>query len=149
MQTIPLFDTSFDKREIEAVQEVIKSGWISMGSVTQKFENKFAEFLGIKHAVAVSSGTAALHLGNLVLGLGSGDEVICPSLTFVAAANTIVHTGAKPVFADIISANNLCISPKDIEKKITGRTKAIQVMHYAGYPCEMDIIVDIAKHNGC
>ncbi len=145
MWKVPLFDTSFDEREIEAVQNVIRSGWLTMGEVTQEFESRFAEFLGVKHAIAVCNGTAALHLANMALGIGPGDEVICPSLTFVAGANSVSYTGARPVFADIDSENNLCISPQDIEKKITQKTRAIQVMHYAGYPCDMGQIRQIAK----
>ena len=88
MWRIPLFDTTFDEKEVEAAQRVIRSGWLTMGEVTQEFERRFAEFLSVKHAIAVSSCTAALHLANRALGIGQGDEVICPSLTFVAAANS-------------------------------------------------------------
>ena len=89
MWKVPLFDIGFNNEEIEAVQKVIRSGWLTMGDVTEVFERLFAEFLNVKHAIAVSSGTAALHLANLALGMGRGDEVICPSLTFVASANSI------------------------------------------------------------
>jgi len=145
MWKIPLFETSFDKMEIEAVHNVIYSGWLTMGDITKEFENRFAEFLGIKHVIAVTNGTAALHLANKSLNIGKGDEIICPSLTFVAGANSIYYTGAMPVFADIESQDNLCISPTDIERKVNYRTKAIQVMHYGGYPCDMDKINDIAQ----
>lgn len=145
MWKVPLFDTAFDEKEVEAAQRVIRSGWLTMGEVTQGFERRFAEFLSVKHAIAVSSCTAALHLANRALGIGQGDEVICPSLTFVAAANSIVYTGARPVFADIESLDNFSISLQDTEAKITQRTKAIQVVHYAGYPCNMDGIMDIAE----
>ncbi len=148
MWKVPLFDTSFDEKETEAVQNVIQSGWLTMGGVTQKFEDQFAEFLGVRHAIAVSNGTAALHLANMALNIGEGDEIICPALTFVAGANSIRYTGAMPVFADIESQDNLCISPRDIERKVTPKTKAIQVMHYAGYPCDMDQIADIAEKYG-
>ena len=145
MWKVPLFDISFDEKEVIAAQEVIRSGWLTMGEVTQEFEQRFAEFTGVKHAIAVSSCTAALHMANRALDIGPGDEVICPSLTFVAGANSIVYTGAQPVFTDITSLNDFSISPQDIEAKITPLTKAIQVVHYAGYPCDMDRIMDLAK----
>lgn len=148
MWKYPLYDLSFGKKEIESVESVMKSGWVSMGEITQKFEHKFAEFLNVKHAIALSNCTAALHLALLSLDIGEHDEVICPSLTFVAGANAIGYCGASPVFADIESLQDLCISPDDIEKNITDKTKAIQVMHYAGYPCNMDKILQIAQqHN--
>tara|TARA_B100001964_G_C14196814_1_gene583824 strand:- start:674 stop:1729 length:1056 start_codon:yes stop_codon:yes gene_type:complete len=116
-----------------------------MGEVTKEFEQKFADYLGVKHALGVASGTAALHMANLVLDVKSGDEVILPSLTFVATANSAIYTGAKPVFADVESKYNFSISPKSIEEKITKKTKAIIVVHYAGYSCNMKQIMDIAK----
>src|SRR3972149_227319 len=148
MWKIPLFDIDFDGREIEAVLQVIRSRWLTMGEITERFEQQFAGFMNVKHAIAVSNCTVALHLANLSLGIGRGDEVICPSLTFVAGANSIIHTGAKPIFAEIMGFNNFNISPDDIETKISERTKAIQVVHYAGYPCEMDSIMEIANSHG-
>ena len=148
MWKIPLFDTTFDNQELEAVQSVIQSGWLTMGQVTQEFECQFAEYIGVKHAIAVSNGTTSLHLANAVFDIGVGDEVICPALTFVAGSNSIVYTGATPIFADIKSVDDLTISPEDIEAKITPKTKAIQIMHYGGYPCEVNRILTIAnKHN--
>jgi len=145
----PLSDIDIDKREIEAVKEVLCLKWLTMGEVTQKFEDEFAKFIGVKHAIAVTNCTAALHLALKGLGIvGRGDEVIVPSLTFVATSNAILYVDAKPVFADITSLDNWNISPEDIEKKISSRTKAIIVMHYGGYPCDMDSINYIAeKHN--
>jgi dTDP-4-amino-4,6-dideoxygalactose transaminase len=116
-----------------------------MGEVTEAFESEFARQLGSKHAVAVASGTAALHLALVALNLGPGDEVICPSLSFVATANAVLYTGARPVFADIASTADPTISPQAIEALITPRTKAILVMHYAGYPCQMDEIRALAE----
>ncbi len=142
---IPLSDLDFNENEIKNVVDVLESKWLSMGPITQKFEKKFGDYLGTKHAIGVSNGTAALHLANNVLGIGEGDEVIVPSLTFVATANSILYTGAKPVFADITSLNDLNISPDDIIAKITNKTKAIIVVHYAGYPCEMGAIMEIAE----
>jgi dTDP-4-amino-4,6-dideoxygalactose transaminase len=148
MWKVPLCDLVFDEKEAEAVQEVIHSGWLTMGEITQRFENLFAQFIGTKHAISVLNGTAALHLANLALGITKDDEVICPSLSFVASANTIVYTGARPIFADIIGYNNFNISPEDIEAKITDQTRAIEVVHYAGYPCEMEQIIAIADKFG-
>lgn len=145
---IPLFDTDFGSEEVQAVSKVIESGWLTMGEKVREFERQFADFIGVKHAIAVSSCTAALHLANMALGLGIGDEVICPSLTFVATANAIRYVGAKPVFADVKSLDEWLISLETIVPVKTQKTKAICVVHYAGYPCEMDAICDYAKREG-
>jgi dTDP-4-amino-4,6-dideoxygalactose transaminase len=145
---IPLSDIDFDDNEAVAVQNVIKSRWLTMGKVTQEFEAAFANYIQTKHAIAVTNATAALHLACLALGIGPGDEVIVPSLTFVATANAVRYVGAIPVFADITSPDNLNISPAAITSRITSRTRAIIVMHYAGYPCDMDAILSIAKQHG-
>jgi dTDP-4-amino-4,6-dideoxygalactose transaminase len=145
---IPLSDMTFDRREEMAVSAVVKSKWLSLGPVTLKFEEAFARKHCARHAIAVTNCTAALHLAYLALGIGKGDEVICPSLTFVATVNAILYTGATPVFADIISDSDLNISYADIERKITRRTKAIAIVHYGGYPCDMPKIAAIAgKHD--
>jgi dTDP-4-amino-4,6-dideoxygalactose transaminase len=145
---VPLADVNFGDEEVQAVQQVIRSGWLSMGEVTKEFEREFAAFIGAKHALAVTNGTAALHLACLAGGIGPGDEVIVPSLTFVATANAVRYTGASPVFADIESMDWLNISPASIEICITERTRAILVVHYAGFPCDMPAIMEIAKkHN--
>jgi dTDP-4-amino-4,6-dideoxygalactose transaminase len=145
---IPLFDIDFDEREVQSVVEVLKSKWLTMGEVTIEFERKFADFIGVKYAIAVSNGTAALHLAHRAVGIEPGDEVICPSLTFVATANSILYAGGHPIFADITSTDNFNISPEDIESKISEKTKAITVVHYGGYPCDMDIILSIAREFG-
>lgn len=147
MWQIPLADVDFGIDEEEAVTNVIRSGWLTMGEVTRTFENEFAQYNNIGHAVAVSSGTAALHLACIALGLGPGDEVIVPALTFVATANAVRYVGATPIFADISGPHDLNISPESIQAKITDRTKAIIVMHYGGYACEMQKINEIAKHH--
>ena len=116
--------------------------------MTEKFEKAFSEYLGGGDAIAVSSGTAALHLALACLGLGEGDEVILPSLTFIATANAVLYVGAKPIFADIGGEEDLNIASEEVEKKITEKTKAIMVMHYGGYPCEMKAILGIAKRHG-
>jgi len=145
---IPLADIDFDSREEEAVLGVLKSRWLTMGSVTQVFEEEFSSYVGARHAIAVANGTAALHLACLGIGLGPGDEVILPSLTFVATANAIRYTGATPVFADIESEQDLDISIRAIERKLTDKTHAIMVMHYGGYACDMSAITRLAQANG-
>jgi dTDP-4-amino-4,6-dideoxygalactose transaminase len=145
---ISLSDLDYGVEEETAALEVLKSRWLTMGSVTQQFEKEFADLLGVKHAFGVSNGTHALHLACLALEIGPGDEVIVPSLTFVATANAVLYTNAEVRFADIIGPSDLTLSPADIEKQITPRTKAILVMHYGGYPCRMPEIMEIArKHN--
>jgi dTDP-4-amino-4,6-dideoxygalactose transaminase len=134
---IPLSDIDFGDEESLAVQGVLKKRWLTMGNVTQEFEASFAAYIQARHAIAVTNATAALHLACLALGLGPGDEVIVPSLTFVATANAVRYVGATPVFADIASNDDLNISPDAISSLITPRTRAIIVVHYAGYPCNM------------
>jgi len=141
----PLSDIDLGKEEEREVLKVLRSRWLSTGPVTEKFEKAFSEYLGGGYAIAVSNGTAALHLALACLEIQEGDEVIVPSLTFVATANAVLYTGAKPVFADIVGLDDLNISPEGIEKKISKRTKAILVMHYGGYPCDMKAILKIAK----
>jgi len=145
---VPLADLDFDEKEIETVTDVLRSKWLTMGQVTQSFECRFADYVGVKHAVAVANCTAALHLANAVLDIGPGAEVILPSLSFVATANAVLYTGATPTFADITSLENLNISPRAIERHINQRTRAVTVMHYGGYPCAMGEITKIARqHN--
>ena len=142
---VPLADVKLGVEEENAVLEVLRSGWLTMGEVTQAFEQELAAFVGAKHAFAVNNATAALHLACLAVGVGEGDEVIVPSLTFVATANAVRYTGAKAVFADNESEDWLCICPRSIEEKINERTKAIEVMHYAGFACDMPEILRIAE----
>ncbi|MGI6259070.1 MAG: DegT/DnrJ/EryC1/StrS family aminotransferase [Anaerolineaceae bacterium] len=144
---VPLADVNLGVEEEEAVLQVLRSGWLTMGATTSAFEKQFSEFAGTKHAIAVNNATAALHLACMALALGEGDEVILPSLTFVATANAIRYTGATPVFADLESEDWLCISLQAIEEKITERTKAIMVMHYAGFACDMPAIMELAQKN--
>jgi len=144
----PLSDIDLGKEEEQEVLKVLRSGWLSTGPVTETFEKAFSGYLGGGHAIAVSSGTAALHLALTCLGLGEGDEVILPSLTFIATANAVLYAGAKPVFADIVGNEDLNISSEEIEKRITEKTKAVIVMHYGGYPCEMKAILRIARRRG-
>jgi dTDP-4-amino-4,6-dideoxygalactose transaminase len=145
---IPLFNLNFDEREAQAAYDTIKSGWISTGPKNAELEEMFAKMLGAKYAVSVTNCTDALHLSCMICGFGPGDEVLCPSLTFAASANCIRYTGATPVFCDIIGPEHINIDPKDIEKKITSKTKGIVVVHMAGFPAKMDEIMAIAKkHN--
>ncbi|MAS81080.1 MAG: DegT/DnrJ/EryC1/StrS aminotransferase [Legionellales bacterium] len=140
MWNIQLFKTNFDEKEVEAVTEVVTSGWLSMGEKVSKFESNFENLLGKNaYCSAVANGTAALHMSLLALDIRPGDEVIIPSLTFVADINVVTMIGAIPVLADCGSLNDWNISVTSIEKKITEKTKAILVVHYAGYPCK-DIV---------
>jgi len=145
---IPLSDLAYGPEEEQAALDVIRRRWLTMGAVTQELESEFSRFVGSKHALAVSNGTHALHLACLALGVGPGDEVIVPSLTFVASANAVLYTNAEVRFADIIGTSDLNISPEDIEKQITSRTKAILVVHYGGYPCRMVEITELAQRYG-
>jgi dTDP-4-amino-4,6-dideoxygalactose transaminase len=142
---IPLFDLNFDEKEQKAVLEVLRSKWISTGPKASEFENKFAKMLNVNYAVSLSNCTVALHLAMKLAGVEPNDEVICPSLTFVATVNAIRYVNAIPVFADIKSYDDLTIAPEDIENKITSKTKAIAVMHYGGFACDMTKIMSIAK----
>ncbi|MFZ5452017.1 MAG: DegT/DnrJ/EryC1/StrS family aminotransferase [Thermodesulfobacteriota bacterium] len=144
---VPLADLQFGPEEIEAVTQVLQSGWISQGPKVQQFEEAFAQFLGVEHALAVANGTAALHLACMALSLGPGDEVLCPSLTFVATANAIRYTGAQPCFVDIAGPLDLNLSPTDAARKITPRTKAVMVVHYAGFAADLGAIEEIAAQH--
>lgn len=146
--TIPLSDIDIADAEIAAVEKVLRSKWLSMGAVTQEFEESFARFLNVKHAFAVTNATAALHLAHMALGLGEGDEVIMPSLSFVATANATLYAGARPVFSEIQSSSDLNISPEDIARRITPRTRAITVVHYGGYVCDMPKTLALAARHG-
>jgi len=145
MEKILLSDIDIGEEEINKVIGVLNTKWISMGEITHQFEQKFAKYIGVKHAIAVSNGTAALHLATLASEIKPGDEVIVPSLTFVATSNSILYCGAKPIFADVQSGDNLTISPESIKEKISKKTKGIIVMHYGGYPCDMKSIMEIAR----
>lgn len=142
---IPLFELNFDSAEEQAVLETIRSKWISIGPKCEEFETLFAEMLGANNAVSLSNCTDALHLSLKVLGIKEGDEVICPSLTFVASVNSIKYVGATPVFCDVKSIQHINIDAEQIKELITPKTKAILVVHMAGFPCDMDKIINLAK----
>jgi dTDP-4-amino-4,6-dideoxygalactose transaminase len=142
--SVPLFDLDFGEEEERSVVDTVRSRWISAGAKTVALERRFAEHLGAGHAVAVSSGTAALHLA-LAMLVDRDDEVIVPSLTFVATVSAVRYVGARPVFADIRGAEDLSIDAQDVSRKLTPRTRAIVPMHYAGFPCDMNALTAIAR----
>jgi len=147
MYKIPIFDLNFSEEEVEAVSNTIRSNWISTGPKCEEFEISFASMLQVNHAITLANCTSALHLACIVLNLKKGDEVICPSLTFAASVNCIRYVGATPVFCDIAGLDNLNIDPAMVEQLITPKTKAILVVHMAGFPADMNRIMAIAKRN--
>ena len=144
---VPLADVLVDDGIRAAADDAVRSGWWSMGPRVAEFERAFADFVGADHAVAVSSGTAALHLALLAIGCRAGDEVVLPSLNFVAAANMVVHTGARLVFCDVHGGTDLNLDPEDVEATLTGATKAVLVLHYGGFACDMDAVLEIAREH--
>lgn len=145
---LPLFDLCLAEQDLEAVAETLRSGWLTLGPRTQAFEEAFAHQLGARHAIAVSSCTAALHLAYLAAGVGPGDEVIVPSFTFAATAAAVVYCGARPVFADIVSRERPYLDPQDVQERITARTKAVCVVHYAGYAAAADVLRELCDAHG-
>jgi dTDP-4-amino-4,6-dideoxygalactose transaminase len=145
---LPLFDLRLEPEDVEAVAEALRSGWLTLGPRTAAFEEAFAAHLGARHAIALSSCTAALHLAYLAAGVGPGDEVIVPSFTFVATAGAVLHCGAIPVFAEIASREAPTLDIEDVERHITPRTKAVTVVHYAGYPAAADRLRELCDANG-
>jgi len=143
---IPIAKPIIDEDEISAVTVVLRSGIIAQGRKVEEFEEAFAGFIGTKYAIAVNSGTAALHIALLAQGIGEGDEVITSPFTFIATANSILFTGAKPVFADI-EEDSFNIAPDSIVEKITPRTRAIMPVHLYGQPCDMKKIMGIADEH--
>lgn len=140
---IPYSRHWIDEDDIDAVVEVLRSDWLTTGPKVAEFERELAHYVGAKEAVAVNSGTSALHAAMHAVGIGPGDEVILPPMTFVATANAIVYQGARPVFADV-EPETLLVDPADVEARITPRTKAIVAVDYAGQPCDYDILRAIA-----
>lgn len=144
---LPYGRQSVDEDDIAAVVEVLRSPWLTTGPTVAAFENALAARVGSEFAVAVSSGTAALHCAMASIGIGPGDEVIVPTITFLATANSVVYQGGKPVFADVLP-DSLLIDPADVERKITPRTKAIIAVDYAGQPCDYGVLREIASRHG-
>jgi dTDP-4-amino-4,6-dideoxygalactose transaminase len=145
---LPLFDLRLEPQDLEAVAETLRSGWLTLGPRTQALEEAFAAHLGARHAIAVSSCTAALHLAYLAARVGPGDEVIVPSFTFAATAAAAVYCGATPVFAEIVSRKNPILDPEDVERRITSRTKAVCVVHFAGYAAPADRLKELCDSRG-
>ena len=143
---IPYGRQFIDEEDIQAVVEVLRSDWLTTGPKIEEFEHAMAAYMGATHAVAVSSGTSALHCAMYSIGIGKGDEVIVPPMTFAATANCVVFQGGTPIFVDV-DPDSLLIVPEKIEKKITPRTKAIIAVDYAGHPCDYDKLYEIAKKN--
>jgi perosamine synthetase len=148
MYKIPVYRPSLAGNEKKYVNECLDSTWISSkGKFVNEFEENFAQYIGIKHATSVSNGTVAIHLALVALGIGEGDEVIVPTLTYIASVNAISYTNATPVFVDSLQ-DSWQIDYNDVRKKITKKTKAIMAVHLYGHPCEMDTLVAICKEHG-
>ncbi|MBK6876969.1 MAG: DegT/DnrJ/EryC1/StrS family aminotransferase [Ignavibacteria bacterium] len=144
---IPIAKPYLTNAEADEASRVVLSGWVAQGPKVKEFEEKFAEYTGARYAVAISNCTAALHLCMIVSGIGDGDEVICPSMSYIATANSIRYTGATPVFAEVDPVN-FNLDPEDAESKITSRTKAIMIAHQIGMPADIDAFKEIcARHN--
>lgn len=144
---LPYGRQSLDDADIQAVVEVLKSDWLTTGPKVGEFEERFAAWVGAKHAVSFSSGTAALHAAAFAAGLKSGDEAITTPMTFCATANCVLYEGATPVFADV-SADTLNLDPREVSKRISSRTKAIIAVDYAGHPADMAALRDLAAQRG-
>jgi perosamine synthetase len=144
MKKIPYATQSIDERDISAVVKALESHYLTQGPAVDRFEEMIAGYVGARYAVAVNSGTSALHMACLAAGLKKGDEGITSPITFAASANSMVYCGAKPVFADIFP-DTVCIDPREVERKLSARTRAIIPVHYAGHPCDMHEIRKIAR----
>jgi perosamine synthetase len=144
---IPYGKQCIDEDDIRAVVEVLRSDWLTTGPAVEAFERAVAEFVDVRHAVAVSSGTAALHAIMNAIGVAKGDEVIVPAMTFAATANSIVYQGGVPVFVDV-GPEDLLIDPQGVQQAITPRTKAIVAVDYAGHPCDYTGLIALANHFG-
>jgi dTDP-4-amino-4,6-dideoxygalactose transaminase len=145
---VPLADVVVSEGDLAAVADVYRSGWLSQGPRASEFEEAIAAYTGARHAIAVASCTAALHLIAVTAGLGPGDEVIMPSLTFVATANSVAYTGATPIFADVVSPSEPWLDPDSVERRITSRTRAVCCMQYGGHPGESLALRDLAQRHG-
>ena len=144
---VPLSDVRLSAAVVDTAREALESGWLSSGPRVREFEEAMASYVGTRHAVACSSGTAALELAYAALELGEGDEIAMPSLTFVAGANGARLRGAEPVLCDVIGDDDLTIDPDSIRRQTSDRTRAVVVMHYGGHPCRSDVL-DAAREEG-
>ena len=147
-EQIPVFDVRVTDDDLAEVEAALRSGWLTMGERTERFEREFAAAIGTEHCVAMSSCTAALHVACIAAGVGPGDEVIVPSMTFAATANAVRYTGATPVFADVVSEGDLGIDVGHVESLIGERTKAVIPVHYAGYPVAIGELARICDERG-
>jgi len=145
---VPVFDLRFTQEDLDAVAETLRSGWLTMGPRTIEFEAAFAQFIGSRHAVAVSSCTGALHLAYLAAGVGPGAEVIVPSMTMVATAAAVIYAGGTPVFADIVGVDEPLIDPDHVAELITPQTKAVVPMHFGGYGAAVDRLSALCAERG-
>ena len=148
LSEIPVFDVRLTEDDVEAVAQCLRSGWLTMGPRIEAFEAAFAESLGVPHAVAVSSCTAALHLAYLAAGVGPGDEVVVPAMTFVATAAAVRHCGATPVPADILGPDDLGVDPDDVARRLSPRTKAVCAVHYGGYAAAVAPLRRLCEERG-
>ncbi len=146
--SVPLTDIAMPERDVQAVMDCLESGWLTMGPRTQAFERALAQQVGTPHAVTVSSGTAALHLAYLAAGIGPGDEVIVPAVTFVASASAVRFTGAHPVLCDVGGGRDLNIDVEDAAQRITPRTRAIVAVHFSGYPADVSALRALCDTHG-
>lgn len=147
-EQLPVFDVRVSEEDLREVEEALRSGWLTMGERTERFEREFAESIGVAHAVALSSCTAALHLALLAVDVGPGDEVIVPSMTFAATANAVRYTGATPVFADVVSERDLGMDPDHVAELIGERTRAVIPVHYAGYSTQIERLAELCAERG-
>jgi dTDP-4-amino-4,6-dideoxygalactose transaminase len=145
---VPLFDIRLSEESVEAAAATLRSGWLTMGPRTEELEHTFAAHLDVPHAVALSSGTAALHLAYLAAGIRPGDEVIVPAITFVATAAAVRYCGATPVLADVIGQHDLGLDPADVARRITPRTKAVCLLHYGGYAGRVVELCELCADRG-
>jgi dTDP-4-amino-4,6-dideoxygalactose transaminase len=146
--SMPLTDILVTEEDIAEVMDCLRSGWLTMGPRVQEFERRFAEYVGVEHAVTVSSGTAALHLASIAAGITEGDEVIVPNLTFVASATAARYCGATPVLCDSRGPTDLNLDPEDVQARITPRTRAVVAVHFLGYAAEVDELRLLCDEHG-
>lgn len=146
-ESLPFSPPDITQAEIDEVADTLRSGWLTTGPKTQRFESEFSEYVGAKCCLGLGSATAGLFLGLKALDIGPGDEVITTPYTFAASANVILHAGARPVFADV-RESDFNLDPERVERALTPRTRAIIPVHFAGHPCDMDALADISNRHG-
>jgi dTDP-4-amino-4,6-dideoxygalactose transaminase len=145
---VPLTDIAMPEQDVQAVADCLRSGWLTLGPRTQAFEGALASYVGTPHAIALSSGTAALHLACRAAGLGPGDEVIVPALTFIASASAARYVGATPVFCDIRGPHDFNIDIDDVARRVTARTRAVIAVHFCGYPADVLALRELCDERG-